>query len=255
LGLPFGLAIKRYDLRAQTRGLAVPLHTLLVETWTKPELFWAAVSSIATASALVVALFGPAAQARRMRRLEESKAATVLPTLLDELTDALERAEQAVQLVRNEMAGVLRPSGTMQAPAWVRVVSPQTKKRLVELALVNFPAYEAFGDRIRDLPIHQASFLTQGYGNLLSARLRIRSLIEGWDTSSGLDPEIMRRYSTEADSLFAATSRCVFYLSGVLGREVPERLLPLTVASERRRLAKTRIGRLRLWWRAWNGRI
>lgn len=230
------------------------LPDLVVETWKKPEAFWAAASSVVTLIAVVVALLSPRAQARRLREQEHQKAKAILPSLFDELNEASERAEKAVQLIRSEMAGVLRPPITVASGmVWERVISPQSKKRLIDLALVEFPAYEAFGGQIKDLPFDQSEFLVQAYGQLLRARLRIRKLIEGWDTASGVDPELMRAYSSEADTLLAASSRCVYYLSWLTDREIPERLLPRAVAEERRQLAATRLGRLRLWWRARHG--
>ncbi len=229
---------------------------LLSDTLAKPELFWAACGAIATSAAVWVAVRSPAKQAKRARELEQRKAETVLPTLLDELSDASERAEMAVRLIRSEMSGTLHPmGGVMQGTTWVRVISQQTKKRLVELALVDFPAYDAFGDRIGDLPFGQAEFLTQAYGQLLSARMRIRAVTEGWGDAAGLNPELMHRYSAEADTLLAASNRCVFYLSQILDRDVPDRLLPHAVAEQRRMLARSRTGRLLLWWRKKRGDI
>lgn len=162
------------------------------------DAFWVAFGSCATAAAVVVALAVPYIQRRAERNEQRQIAQVALKALQEELEAAACQATQAAQLARSHAPGVIQ-SDRGSPTDWIRNIPAADQRKLKDLAHIEFPALQAFGDKIYGAKPNVVRSVMTGYGDLMRARLGLQQIVTHWSDGQFPYADDLLNYAKQAD--------------------------------------------------------
>ncbi|MEY2150042.1 hypothetical protein AB7849_03880 [Rhodanobacter sp. 115] len=168
--------------------------------------FWTALSALATLAAVIVAIVVPWVAHGRAKRDALDVANAALKVLQQELKAVAEQADSASELARRLASGVLHPDPSGSGD-FVRKLKAFEVRKLKDLAHIEFPTLQAFGDRIRGAKPDLALSVMSGYGELMRARLILQSIVNHWTEGQSPFADDLLAYGKAADTISCAGRR------------------------------------------------